>query len=275
MPTRSKRATKPDPTPAAATITRIRPPRARRPGTHRSWARVRDTAVVQLSDCTSYLIASDLRVAAGLHEGDRADRAALADLQRQSEGLLAQRRGLALLARAAHSRRLLARKLRQSGFGAAAVARALARLQELGYLDDAGFARLWVRGRLERGSDGRAKVLAGLLVRGIERAEAQAALEAEYPPEREAQICHHLALRLHARVTAGAGAEARIGRQLAQRGFPGGQIVRALQGAAASDDGTADGGAANDGDPGYGAADDGTADIGAAGHVDAGDGDAY
>ncbi len=185
--------------------------------------------MVRISDRTSYLVAADLCAGAGLREGDRADPAALAALERRSEVLLAERRGLALLARSAHSRRALERKLLQAGFGAQAVEQALARLRELGYLDDAGYARLWVRGRAERGSDGRAMVLAGLLKLGIAQAEALAALDAEYPVELEQQNCVQLAHRLHARSTADAGAGPRVARQLAQRGFPDGQIVRALQ----------------------------------------------
>ena len=181
------------------------------------------------SSRVSYAVATYLRADAGLWQGDVADGAALAALQERSEVQLAQRRGLAFLARAMHSRQALALKLRRAGFGAPALAQAMARLEELGYLDDAGFARMWVRGRVERGGDGRAKVLAGLLSRGISQPEAQAALEAEYPRPREAEICQQVAQRLAARLTPDSGGGERVARQLAQRGFPGHHIVQALQ----------------------------------------------
>ncbi len=166
---------------------------------------------------------------AGLRSGDSADRAALAAMQRRSEVLLAGRRGLALLARSMHSRRALALKLRRAGFGTAAVTQALQRLDELGYVDDIGFARVWVRGRVERGGDGRARVLAGLLSRGVSRQDAQAAVAAEYPLEREAEVCRELAGRLAQRLTPGDRGRTRLARQLAQRGFPDHQILQALR----------------------------------------------
>ena len=177
-----------------------------------------------------YYVAADLSSAAGLRSGATADRAALTAMQRRSEVLLAGRRGLALLARSMHSRRALALKLRRAGFATVPVTRALQRLEELGYLDDIGFARLWVRGRVERGGDGRARVLAGLLSRGVSRQDAQAAVAAEYPPEREAEICRELAARLVQQLPAGDRSGTRVARKLASRGFPNHRVLQALQG---------------------------------------------
>ena len=177
-----------------------------------------------------YHVAADLSSDAGLRAGDTADRAALTAMQRRSEVLLAGRRGLALLARSMHSRRALALKLRRAGFATAPVTQALQRLDELGYLDDIGFARLWARGRVERGGDGRARVLAGLLSRGVSRQDAQAAVAAEYPPEREAEICQELAARLVRQLSAGERGGTRVARQLARRGFPNHRVLQVLQG---------------------------------------------
>ena len=209
------------------TIEQIRP--ARR-ASEAPWARSTDTVALHTDHHGSrvvYYVAVDLCAAAGLRQGDAAVGAALTELQRRSEVLLAGRRGLALLARAMHSRRALALKLQRAGFGPAPVTQALARLDELGYLDDAGFARLWVHGRVERGGDGRARVLAGLLSRGVSQHDAAAAVAEEYPPERELEICRKLAGRLMQRLPSGGGV--RIARQLAQRGFPGSSILQALR----------------------------------------------
>ena len=197
------------------------------------WARPSDTVAVRTGGEGSrevYYVAADLSSTAGLRSGDAADRAALTAMQRRSEVLLAGRRGLALLARSMHSRRALALKLRRAGFGTAPVTQALQRLEELGYLDDIGFARLWVRGRVERGGDGRARVLAGLLSRGVSRQDAQAALAAEYPPEREQEICRELAARLVQQLPAGDRGGTRVARKLAGRGFPNHRVLQALQG---------------------------------------------
>ena len=204
--------------------------RQARPESGAPWARSTDTVALHIDHGGTqviYYVAVDLCAAAGLRQGDAADGAALTALQQRSEVLLAGRRGLALLARAMHSRRALTLKLRRAGFGAAPVAQALARLDELGYLDDAGFARLWVRGRVERGGDGRARVLAGLLSRGVSQHDAEAAVAEEYPPERELEICRELAGRLMERLPSGGGV--RVARRLAQRGFPSNRILQALR----------------------------------------------
>jgi regulatory protein len=210
-------------------ITRIDPARV---GAEVQWARPADTVAVHTSNGGSrkvYYVAADLRTAAGLRSGDVADRTALMAMQRRSEVLLAGRRGLALLARSMHTRHALALKLRRAGFGTAPVTQALQRLEELGYLDDIGFARLWVRGRVERGGDGRARVLAGLLSRGVSQQDTQAAVAAEYPPEREVEICRELAGRLAQRLPSGDRGGVRLARQLARRGFPDHLVLQALQ----------------------------------------------
>ena len=202
------------------------------------WARPSDTVAVLIGKggaARTYHVARDLVGETAMRPGDRVAAANLAELQRRSEAVLARVRALALLARAMHSRHALARKLTQGGFGTAAVAQALARLDELGYLDDAGYARLWVRSRVARGGDGRRKVRAGLLQHGISRDDAAAALEAEYPPELEAELCRKLAARLLARRPADRRAGARVARQLAARGFPGRLVVDALADAAPGD----------------------------------------
>ncbi|MDE0448547.1 MAG: regulatory protein RecX [Spirochaetaceae bacterium] len=184
------------------------------------------------SSARTFYVARELLAEAALRPGDRVAEAALADLQRRSEAVLARRRALALLARAMHSRRALARKLTQGGFGSAAVEQALGRLDELGYLDDAGYARLWVRSRVARGADGRGKVLAGLLQHGISRRHAADALDAEYPPDLEAELCRKLAQRLLDRHARDRRAGERVARQLAGRGFSARLVVDALSEAA-------------------------------------------
>lgn len=219
----------PDPTPTIADV------RAARRGTGVRWARPSDTvAVLARSGAAqrTYHVARELLAEAPLRPGDRVAAAALAELERRSEAVLARRRALALLARAMHSRRALAGKLTGGGFGTSAVQQALARLDELGYLDDAGYARLWVRSRVARGGDGRDKVLAGLLKHGISRRDAAAALDAEYPAAREADLCRRLAVRLLERHPADRRAGERVARQLAGRGFPGHLVIDALEDAA-------------------------------------------
>ena len=132
---------------------------------------------------------------------------------------------MGLLARRAHSKWELRRKLRMKGFGAEAVDSAMARLVELGYLDDSSFAKGLVRHR--SALRGPRAISAELAAKGIDRAEAEAAL-AEFDTEAQLASATRLAKRLYSRKTRLGYREMleAIGTKLLRRGFPA-QVVRA------------------------------------------------
>ena len=134
-------------------------------------------------------------------------------------------RAVGLLARRAHSKWELRRKLRMKGFEAEAVDAAMARLVELGYLNDPSFARGLVRNRSE--VRGPRAISAELAAKGVDRADADAAV-AEFDPEAQLASATRLAERLYARkaVTGYKEMLDRIGTKLLRRGFPA-PIVRA------------------------------------------------
>jgi len=121
------------------------------------------------------------------------------------------------------------------GFEAEAVDTAMARLLELGYLDDSSFAKGLVRRR--SALKGPLALSAELAAKGIDRAEADAAV-AGFDTEAQLASATRLAERLYAR-KAGIGYSEMlnsIGTRLMRRGFPA-SVVRAacrsvLQGAA-------------------------------------------
>ena len=128
-------------------------------------------------------------------------------------------RAVGLLARRAHSRWELRRKLLMKGFGADAVEAAIARLAELGYLNDAAFAHSLVR---RRGAlRGPLALSAELAAKGVDRAEAAAAV-AEFGPEAQVASATRLAERLFIRNPAMSYREmlASVGAKLIRRGFP-------------------------------------------------------
>ena len=134
-------------------------------------------------------------------------------------------RAVGLLARRAHSKWELRRKLRMKGFAADAVDTAMARLVELGYLDDASFAKGLVQRR--RALRGPRALSAELAARGIDRAEADAAV-AQFDTEAQLVSATKLAERLYAR-KAGIGYREMldtVGTKLLRRGFPA-PVVRA------------------------------------------------
>ena len=105
------------------------------------------------------------------------------------------------------------------GFAPEAVDKAMARLVELGYLDDSSFAKGLVkrRGALR----GPRALSAELAAKGIDRAEADSAV-AEFDTEAQLVSATRLAERLYAR-KAGTGYREMldtIGTKLLRRGFP-------------------------------------------------------
>ena len=73
-----------------------------------------------------------------------------------------------LLSRRPHFRRQLEQKLSSRGFSSDEVETTLARLEELGYLDDVACARGFVTQRLRRGPLGRRRLRAELSRRGAD-----------------------------------------------------------------------------------------------------------
>jgi len=129
------------------------------------------------------------------------------------------------LARRAHSKWELRRKLRQKGFEAEAIEAAMARLGELGYLNDSAFASGLVRRRAAL--RGPLALSAELSAKGVDRAEADAAV-AGFGPEAQMVSATRLAERLYARKPGMGYREMldSIGTKLLRRGFSA-TVVRA------------------------------------------------
>ncbi|MEO8745605.1 MAG: RecX family transcriptional regulator [Candidatus Dormiibacterota bacterium] len=126
--------------------------------------------------------------------------------------------GLRLLGRRAHSRVELRRKLARRGYSTNETEAALSRLVELGYLDDKAFAAGHVRRR--GGVRGPLALSAELAARGVDRAEADAALAA-FDQEAQLASATYLAERLCARKLVGGYREMldQVGSKLVRRGF--------------------------------------------------------
>jgi regulatory protein len=132
---------------------------------------------------------------------------------------------LRLLARRAHSRAELRQKLARRGYEEDEVGSAMARLAEMGYLDDASFAQDLVRRR--SATRGSLALSAELAAKGIDRqgtAEALAELDAESQLASATLLAERMCPQ---------GAEIgyremldQVGAKLFRRGFPAG-IVRA------------------------------------------------
>jgi regulatory protein len=136
---------------------------------------------------------------------------------------------LRLLARRPHFRAELERKLSQRGYPEEEIAEALARVAELGYLDDLGLARAEVgRLRARRGLSG-AAVAAELGRKGVD-AEVVAAALAGAGSEADADAADLATAREVARrwLASHASDRAALGRHLSRKGHPARVIFRVL-----------------------------------------------
>jgi regulatory protein len=140
------------------------------------------------------------------------------------------------------------RRLRRAGVGEREVAAALDRLAELGYLDDAAFARWWAEQRDRHSPRGRRMIEAELRQRGVprdvieafrgEHAEPERAPEdAGLPGDEAARAREALAKHLRGRpLPADPRARQRVGMYLMRRGFDGETVRAAIREAAPDTD---------------------------------------
>ncbi|MEE9273996.1 MAG: regulatory protein RecX [bacterium] len=132
---------------------------------------------------------------------------------------------LRILARRAHTRAELRRKLRLRGHPVGEVDVLLDRLTEIGYLDDEAAARGWARHRLEVRPMGRRRLAAELAEKGIARESLEAVLEEAYPEGVERELALRAARKRG--LGAGPGSRERMVRFLRGRGFPFGCCLEA------------------------------------------------
>lgn len=107
-------------------------------------------------------------------------------------------RAMRILAARAQSEWELAGKLARAGFDPAAVEGALSRLRELGYVDDASFARQWVEERCRLRPAGRRLLSAELSRKGVSAGHIEMAL-GPYGHEAELRAARALAQRAYER----------------------------------------------------------------------------
>lgn len=135
-----------------------------------------DRASVFIDGRFAFGLAVDLVVEAGLRKGV----ALTAEQQRallvRQETFAAKAAALAGLANRARTADEVRRSLLQKGFAEAVVEDTVANLERLGMIDDAAYARAFVRGRFEGRGYGPARLRQDLARKGIDRATIDTAL---------------------------------------------------------------------------------------------------
>ena len=175
---------------------------------------------IRLSDDSSLIVHAEIFAAGGISTGSRLDEAAREDLRARSELAFARQSALGIISRGPQTRRGLRDKLRKRGFSEDAARAAIARMTELGYLDDRLFAEGWTRARLSAKKEGWNALSRGLRARGVPRKLAEDVVSEICTTDVEMEKARLLAGRLPAPAAA---------RALASRGFRARTIARVLR----------------------------------------------
>jgi regulatory protein len=134
---------------------------------------------------------------------------------------------LKLLAARSRTETELRRGLEKRGYTSAEVEAAVARVRELGYLDDGEVARSRARSLLDRGASPRLAARR-LEAQGISTAQARSAVDEQAGEEGEAKLLERaLERRLKGREVDGASRQ-RVFRSFVQKGFRPSAVARAL-----------------------------------------------
>lgn len=183
-----------------------------------------------LDDAFAFSLDEDTFAAAGLHAGDELTEPAVAELRRKSDARRALDKAMDLLALRDHAAGELYAKLCRR-FDPHTAAAAVARVGELGLLNDAGFARRRAA-ELLRKRKSRREILQDLAAKGIDRETTADALAALMPADGEEDpdlaSARALVERQYARKLA-EGKTQQVMAALARRGFSHAVIRAAVQ----------------------------------------------
>ncbi|HEX2207012.1 MAG TPA: regulatory protein RecX [Longimicrobium sp.] len=183
-------------------------------------------------------LSAEIALAAGLRVGEMVDEARLADLERRDRTWQAREAALRLLAIRPRSAAELARRLRMKGYEPEIGEEVIARLREVGMIDDAAFAGTLVRDRVRLRPQGARRLANELRARGVDDETARAAIretmEGEETDERE--LAHRAAGKWRPRPgEEPARARRRLHGFLVRRGFDS-EVIRDVLDEAAPDD---------------------------------------
>lgn len=155
--------------------------------------------------------------AAALQIGEDLPAAAAEDILRRDQETRAYDQALKFLARRARSRVEVETHLRRKGHASGSVAAVVARLERLGYVDDAAFARGWVDLRLRVSPRSARALRHELWLKGVAQEAVEAALQ-EYDEPAAARAAAMAKCRLWERLDE-KQARHKVMQLLARRGF--------------------------------------------------------
>lgn len=183
-------------------------------------------------------LSAEVALAGNLRVGQTVDEARLLELERRDRGWQAREAALRLLAVRPRSAAELARRLRMKGYEPEVGEEVIARLRDLGMIDDAAFAGTLVRDRVRLKPQGARRLANELRARGVDHETAREAIretmEGEQTDERE--LARRAAEKWRPRAgEEPARARRRLHGYLARRGFDS-DVIREVLDEAAPDE---------------------------------------
>ncbi|HEX6368732.1 MAG TPA: regulatory protein RecX [Longimicrobium sp.] len=183
-------------------------------------------------------LSAEVALAASLCVGQTVDEARLLELERRDRGWQAREAALRLLSVRPRSAAELARRLRMKGYEPEIGEEVIARLRDLGMIDDAAFAGTLVRDRVRLKPQGARRLANELRAKGVDDETARTAIretmEGEDTGERE--LARRAAEKWRPRAgEEPARARRRLHGYLARRGFDA-DVIREVLDEAAPDD---------------------------------------
>lgn len=169
----------------------------------------------------AFSLDEDTFAGANLHEGDDLEPWRVEELRKQSDTRRALDKAMDYLSLRDHAAGELYQKLCRK-FDAHSAAYAVARAEELGLLDDAGFARRRAA-ELLRKRKSRREILSDLTAKGIDRDTAAEAVESLYEPGDDGEdpelVTARALVERHYAAKLAAGKRDQVAAALARRGF--------------------------------------------------------
>lgn len=137
----------------------------------------------------------DVLLECGIARGDQLSEERIAAIQAMEERRRAKEKALRLLAVRSRSRKELSDRLRLAKFPAPAIEAALAEMERLGFIDDAGFAQAWGRNRTATRPTGLYMLRQELRQKGLTDEDVEKGLHAAFQEKSEAELARELASR--------------------------------------------------------------------------------
>ena len=142
-----------------------------------------DRVSIYLDGAFAFGLTVDVAMKAGLRKGRHLSVEEQDALVAEDERVRARIAALDYLSYKARTEMEVERKLREKGFGEIAIAEAVTRLGELGYLDDEAYARAYARARLSGRGHGPTRIRADLRKRGVANGLIDRVLEDVVEPD--------------------------------------------------------------------------------------------